>query len=435
MDDVCKIMEDEVSELLRRAGVSRLLVGVSGGADSIALLAMLRNLNVSVLAVHCNFGLRGDESVRDMQFVQKMTSEMGVELHTIVFDTIQYCKSQKCSIETGCRRLRYAEFRRIMAVEKLDRIAVGHNADDNAETLLLNLFRGAGIKGLSGMRRDTGEIIRPLLTFSRNEILRYLECRKLSHIEDSSNGESVYRRNFIRNELIPLIKTRWPAVVRKLNDTARIMEDEWNVANEYESMLSNCESNVLDYTEILNPVHGLWLLKRFVAGLGGSAVTAVEIYRAVSSSNSVSGKLWQLPEGELRTEREKLVFYPYGETTPRKCESLFEVAAVADKTEAMQLAHEYGNAILLTTLPPERIKFRYAVRGDRISPLGMTGSKLVSKIFKDHKLSHKEKCRVILAVDCESEKVVWVEGLSRSRLFLAADNVEKIWCYHRKHLE
>jgi len=171
-------LERRVRDVMRGAGVTRVLAGVSGGADSVALLLALRSdPHMELTAVHCNFHLRGEESDRDMLFVEQLSGRLGVPLVTVHFDVPEYIRRNGVSVEMACRDLRYAEFRRIMSQVGAGRIAVAHNADDNAETLLLNLMRGAGVAGLRGMRPDTGEVIRPLLSLSRADIERYLDAK------------------------------------------------------------------------------------------------------------------------------------------------------------------------------------------------------------------------------------------------------------------
>ena len=163
-------LENKISESLSRAGIFKVIAGVSGGADSVALLRGLVNIGVDVEVVHCNFHLRGEESERDRKFVEILCSDLGVSLDVVDFDVESYRRVNGGSVEMACRELRYAYFEEKMETLHADRIAVAHNSDDNAETLLLNLFRGAGISGLRAMKPDTGRVVRPLLDISRREI-------------------------------------------------------------------------------------------------------------------------------------------------------------------------------------------------------------------------------------------------------------------------
>ena len=178
-------------------GIQSVILGLSGGADSVALLYVLRNIGVRIRAVHCNFHLRGAESDRDMNFC------------------IELCRG----LDVPCRELRYEYFHKKLKETGMDRIAVAHHADDNIETLFLNLFRGCGIDGLRGMLPDANNVVRPLLHVTRAEILQYLDVIGQAYVTDSTNLQSDYRRNFIRNELLPLIETQWTGARKAITST------------------------------------------------------------------------------------------------------------------------------------------------------------------------------------------------------------------------
>ena len=209
-------IEQIIANSLKIADVKKVIAGISGGADSVAMLLGLHEAGADITAIHCNFHLRGEESERDRRFVEKLCQRLEIPLVVIDFDVNDYMLRHKISTEMACRELRYAEFRRILNEKKADRIAVAHHADDNAETLLLNLMRGAGVAGMRGMVPDTGEIIRPLLEVSRTEILHYLESKGETYVTDSTNLISDYRRNFLRNEILPLLESRWPEARRSI---------------------------------------------------------------------------------------------------------------------------------------------------------------------------------------------------------------------------
>ena len=163
------------------------LVGLSGGADSVALLRILVHLGYRCYAVHCNFHLRGDESDRDERFASALCQSLHVPCQVVHFDTMGYAAEQHISIEMAARALRYQEFERIRQAQGLDVIAVAHHQDDAVETLLLNLIRGAGINGLTGMRVKNGRIVRPLLCITRDEVLNYLDKLGQPYVTDSTN--------------------------------------------------------------------------------------------------------------------------------------------------------------------------------------------------------------------------------------------------------
>ena len=198
---------------------ARVLVALSGGADSVALLRILLSLEYRCHAVHCNFHLRGEESDRDERFVTALCHTLGVECEVVHYDTLGYAAEHKVSVEMAARELRYRDFERLRQAHDLDAIAVAHHQDDAVETLLLNLIRGAGINGLTGMKVRNGHVVRPLLCLTRDEIINYLSHIGQSYVTDSTNLTDMYARNKVRLQLLPLMEQINPAA--KSNTWAR----------------------------------------------------------------------------------------------------------------------------------------------------------------------------------------------------------------------
>ena len=192
----------------------KLLVALSGGADSVALLRILLKLGYQCIAAHCNFWLRGKESLRDEEFVTQLCKELKVPLYKTNFDTFAYAKEKSISIEMAARELRYHWFYELKKTTNADSIAIAHHIDDNIETLLLNLIRGSGIKGLTGIPPRNQDIIRPLLCLYREEIEDYLKSIGQAFVTDSTNLETEYTRNKIRLNLLPLMEEINPSVKR-----------------------------------------------------------------------------------------------------------------------------------------------------------------------------------------------------------------------------
>ena len=208
------------------------LVGVSGGADSIALLTILVESGYSCIAAHCNFHLRGDESLRDEQFVREYTRKLDVPFLMTDFDTRKYAADRHLSIEMAARELRYGWFEEQRAATGAQAVAVAHHRDDSVETLLMNLVRGTGIRGMSGIRPRNGFVVRPLLAVSREDILEWLAGRGLTYVTDSTNLSDAYTRNFIRLRVLPLLEEINPSV--KLS--ARPRRDNQNVTSRTKSI-------------------------------------------------------------------------------------------------------------------------------------------------------------------------------------------------------
>lgn len=417
-------LESEVKRVVECSGAKRLLIGVSGGADSTALLAAITNLGIDCIAVHCNFHLRGDESMRDQNFTESLCKSLHVPLHIIDFDVADYMRTHDVSTEMACRNLRYAEFLQIMHSEHCDRISVAHNSDDNAETLFLNLMRGTGVTGLRGMLPDTGEILRPLLNINRQEILEYLHSRNLTYITDSSNLQSDFRRNYLRNDILPLLEQRWPGVRKALQRTIANMRQEELVLNFTEKQFLSSDTTSLPYSTIKRAPDALWLIHRFSTRFGASAGIAQEILNTITSVNVQSGKWWRVPQGRIIAERDALEFIADNDS-----EFKFEIIIEEFQKGTINPDDIYnsGNNILWTTLNPENIIFRHHIPGDRIDPIGMNGSTPVSKIFKDAKMSQHDKETIIIAEQRNTGRILWIEGLKRSRYHLIQPHSEIIY--------
>lgn len=198
-----------------------MLVALSGGADSVALLLYLIEQGKAEAAAHCNFHLRGEESNRDEAFVRQLCRNQGVPLYVAHFDTEARAAEAGESIEMAARRLRYDWFAQLCSEHSFDAVAVAHHRDDNAETLLLNLIRGTGLHGLTGIAAERPGVVRPLIDWSRRDILDYLARRGQQYVTDSTNTDTRYRRNKVRHEVIPLLRQLNPQIDRTLHETAR----------------------------------------------------------------------------------------------------------------------------------------------------------------------------------------------------------------------
>ena len=196
------------------------LVALSGGADSVALLLILKQLGYNFEAIHCNFHLRGEESDRDEMFCVDLCKKHGINLHITHFDTKEYCRLNHVSIEMGARTLRYAYFHQLLHDIQAESICVAHHRNDCAETLLMNIIRGTGVTGLTAIRPKNGKIIRPLLCVSRDEIIKYLEDMQQDYVTDSSNLVNDVLRNKIRLDIMPKLAEINPSVTEALANTA-----------------------------------------------------------------------------------------------------------------------------------------------------------------------------------------------------------------------
>lgn len=294
------------------SGIERVVVGFSGGADSTALLMALRRAGKKILAVHCNFHLRGEESMRDEAAAREFCDKFDIEFVKIDFNAREEARKSGRSLEMACRDLRYEAFRKIMGDRGADRIAVAHNSDDNVETLLLNLFRGGGVSGLRGMLPDTGEIVRPLLGTSRKEIEDYLDEQGIGFVVDSTNLESDYRRNFIRNELLPLVEQRWPGVRKAVGKTLENLRmDEIVLKWAEDELIRDCEGDLLPYNRIAASPSPEWIIRRFAVRYGASRDIAFEmadVFRKRYGTQHIIGKAWKIAGGGFKFNKNGLLF-------------------------------------------------------------------------------------------------------------------------------
>ncbi len=405
--------------------LSNVLLGISGGADSTALLLALHACGIRVYCVHCNFHLRGEESLRDQQHVEKLCQKLNVPLEIVDFDVAEYREKNKVSIEMACRDLRYSLFNERMSSSNVQRIAIAHNADDNIETLLLNLFRGTGIRGLRGMKPDTGKIIRPLLNTSRKQIEEYVALKGETFVNDSTNFESEYKRNFIRNQLLPMIEERWIGVrgaLKTVTDNIAIEEEALDFLEE--SILGE-QRECLSWEDLQSGAGYKWMISRFCMRLGIPSSIVKEIISVYSlEGKRAKGKKWLLDKGKLIFGNGGLYFISADSgdlfSNIGDIRSLFDIELISHGLISEEKMKSDGNDVLYLPLAPENIELRKYKFGDKIKPLGMHGSKLVSDIIKEAKLSPIEKENVIVAEYKITGEILWVEGLKRSRSHLVA---------------
>lgn len=406
----------EVTGLLKDKGVKGVLVAVSGGADSVALLRACHRggecLGIRIEVVNCNFHLRGEESMRDSLFVAKLCSGLGIRLHSLDYDVGKYmAEHPDVSTEMACRELRYADFHRIAKKRGLDRIAVAHNADDDIETMMLNMLRGSGCRGLKGMESDNGKIIRPLLSVSRAEIENYLKEIGQDFVTDSSNLTSDYRRNFIRREVLPLLEQKWPGARKSLGRTVGILKEDAAIVENYYNdklRLLTMDDGSLDvYSDGVT----VGTILRFIQRFGGNAEMAEEIL--IASKRQFSERYWKLGNNfKAILERDRLVISE--DTIDAEFTLEWNEIGMDEETFRIIMSNRDHNIAYLSN-GPETYELRKPQAGDRMSPLGMMGTRLVSDIINDAKLDRKTKSKIRLLVRKSDGKIIWIPGLKRSR--------------------
>lgn len=426
MATVVRDIERCVEAVFLKSKIKSVLIGVSGGADSVALLSSIcrigKRLNLQIEAANCNFHLRGEESDRDSEFTASLCETLGVKLHCLDYDVEKYMKEHPgISTEMACRDLRYLDFYRIKDERNLDRVAVAHNADDDIETLMLNMLRGCGSRGLKGMDVDNGKVVRPLLGVSRKEIEEYLECLGMEYITDSSNLTNEYRRNFIRREVLPLLESRWQSARKSLSKTVKIMKEENEIIeNHYQKQLERLcpEANtMLVYSNDVT----LGTIVRFIEKFGGNSEIAKEIMD--SRGKEFKERIWNFSERYSAVlERDRLTILDKNE---EEIEPEFSWSEIGMTPEIMTEVKRNRNHNIVY-LPYDKAEYliRRPKTGDRIAPLGMKGKRLVSDIISDAKLDNRAKAGIRVLVRMKDGEIIWVSGLKRSRHDLLNENAE-----------
>lgn len=367
-------------------------IALSGGADSTALLLIMKDLGYRLRALHCNFRLRGEESDRDQTFVEELCRQHDIPLSVRHFDTEEEARKRGISIEMAARELRYDWFR-----EKMKGfVAVAHHQDDQAETLLLNLIRGTGLRGLAGMHPMHDGIIRPLLCLSHDEILHFLEDRGQTYVTDSTNSDTAYQRNRIRLKVVPLLRSINPRAVEHL----QLASDNIRQSLPYYKKGIETEFQELGITADRFPLSALTshtLLHEWLSGKGFNYAQENEI---LQQTNNQPGKIWTSSSHQILRDRDALILYLNSkhEALPRLQQEM--VSRIEEK--GPQIA--YFDADLLNG----PIEVRPVRRGDAFVPFGMKGRKLVSDFLTDCKLNRLEKERQFVAV-C-GEDIIWLIG-------------------------
>ncbi len=398
-----------------------LLVGVSGGIDSVVLLDLLDQAGFSFAIAHCNFGLRGTESDGDERLVTSLARKYDARLYKTTFDTAEYAQEHKISIEMAARDLRYRWFETVRTNHHFDYIAVAHHREDQLETFFLNLARGTGLAGLTGMRPINGKVIRPLLFASRQEIEKYGHDNLLEYREDSSNLNTDYKRNKIRHDLLPMMELLNPSFREGLVRTMGYLGDVENIYNQsvrqtWERVSFRIGNDYLisiAEIKLLNPLQTY--LFEFLKPFGFKNMVVRDI---VSSLDGISGKHFYSPTYRLVRDRDTLILSPiindihkpyYLEEGSK--EMMFPIHLKISETAKID-KFKIPDSQNVACIDHDKVQFPLMVRkwqsGDYFRPLGMIGLKKLSDFFIDSKLSLPEKENTWILAN--GEQVVWIIG-------------------------
>lgn len=402
------------------------LVALSGGADSVALLLVLKGLGYSIEAVHCNFHLRGEESLRDEQYCKGLCEREDIPLHIAHFDTKEYADLHKVSIEMAARDLRYKYFFQLKDDLQAAAICVGHHKEDSVETILINLLRGTGLSGMMGISPDANSIIRPLLSVSRQEIEQYLEERKVNYVTDSTNMIDDVVRNKIRLNIIPLLQEINPSVNDAILTTAQHLTDANIILQDSlektvnKGVLQTRESIKIDLSVVKSFPVPTYFLFHVLKPLGFTTTQIEEIGR---HTDGQTGQIWTSTTHELTHDRGFIYVYQRQKegrsklVLPEKGRYVFDDKCSVRLSET-DIREEEGTVFsrnpLVADLDASLVRFPLTLRriqeGDRFVPLGMQGSQLVSDFLTNLKRNRFEKRDQMVLVDAADE-IVWVVGL------------------------
>lgn len=420
MNNILTKVDNYITRLsLLRKGAT-VIAGISGGPDSVCLALILAKLGYDVIAVHCNFHLRGEESMRDERFVENLCKERKIKLQKVDFDTIGYAKEKKISIEMAARELRYERFRHFKDTLKAEAIAVGHHRDDNTETFFLNAIRGTGIKGLCAIQPRNEDIVRPLLCLSRDEVIRFLAEEKQGFVTDRTNLEDEYSRNKIRLNVMPVLTkinegaaSNLETTIENLNEVAKIYQKA--IKDSIDSCCTTSEDGEIRINkEKLNAQPSpISVLHEVLSPLGFNR----EQQKGILHSYDSTGKIFQANGRRALVDREEIIIE--GEN------SNVEIIQTIMPAKDIEIKKDNSHAYIDYDKIKSTLSIRKAEEGDTFAPFGMKGRrKLVSDFLTDQKLTRFEKEKQLLV--CDGEEIVWVVGRRSSELYRIDDNTTSV---------
>lgn len=402
-----------------------LLVALSGGADSVALLLVLHQLGYRIMAAHCNFQLRGAESDRDEAFVRQLCESLQIPLQVVRFHTEQYAQQHGVSIEMAARHLRYQWFDEQLKQHQLSYVAVAHHRDDSIETFFINLLRGTGIHGLTGIKAKNGRVVRPLLNTDRREILHFLKEKNQDYVTDSTNLQTDYLRNKIRIELLPMLERLNPAFREVMQQNLQHLQGADALIEQVCSnrLAASCkkEGEVETYAllELKRDDALQMMLYTRLREVGFNAKQIQTIVR--NCMEGEPGRVFTSSTHELTRTAEQILLRPLGHA---------EVSSEAYDIQTVDYhaGIEIPRSKLIACLDADKLQmplvFRTWKQGDRFVPFGMKGSKLVSDYMTDHKFSvfKKQKQHVALS----GTDIVWLVEERIDNRYAVTDKTKRI---------
>jgi tRNA(Ile)-lysidine synthase len=400
----------------------RLLIAVSGGLDSCVLLHLLVSCGYPVVLAHCNFRLRGAESDRDEEFCRSLAVHYNADLHVRTFDTGTYASEQKLSTQEAARELRYRWFGELADHHGFNRILTAHHADDNVETMLMNLFKGTGITGLRGMLPLVGRIARPLLFATRKELEEYASVHGLSFVEDSSNVTDKYTRNFFRHHVIPLVENVIPGAMDHCREDIRRFRE---VESVYREAMDRKIATLVTRKgeEVHVPVEKLRLATPFQSMVfelfSPAGFSATQVAGIIRLMDAETGRYIDSPSHRLLKNRNWFILTPHTHASQDICiipepghTVTFPNGSLDLHLEPAVEVREVPGDKMIACIDASQVQFPLILRrwkeGDYFYPLGMPKKKKVARFLIDNKVPRHEKEKTWVVES--AGRIIWVVG-------------------------
>ena len=406
---------------------SKLLIAISGGIDSVVLAHLCSQLNLNFSLCHCNFNLRGQESDDDEAFVTSLAKSLKTPVYTTSFETEKYATKNKVSIQVAARDLRYTWFYKLLDANQYDYVLTAHNTNDNLETFIINLTRGSGLEGFTGIPPVNQKSVRPLLAFSRDDITLFAIKNGIVWREDRSNASIKYVRNKVRHKIIPILKELNPHVLESFQNTIEYLNESQSIIND---AVKNITANVVSYEndvlkisckEIDKLSNKKAYLYQLLQAYGFTAWNDI-----VDLISAQPGKQVFSDTHRLLKDRNFLIL-----TTINKNQSIKGHILIDQKVSkittpiklTIQNTDDYTSKnkeqiIIDKDLVNYPLSLKKWHHGDAMYPTGMSGSKKISQLFKDNKLSLLDKEKIWILADAK-DHIIWVIGLRQDRRYLA----------------
>lgn len=415
----------------------KILLAVSGGKDSMAMLHLFVAAKINIGVAHCNFQLRAKAANEDEDFVKQTCQQLNIPFHSIRFDTANYAEKNKISTQMAARELRYNWFEEIKTTHHYHSIATAHHQNDVAETMLINLTKGSGLSGLHGIKAKNNHVIRPLLCFTSDEIQQYISTHQISYREDQSNASVKYVRNKIRHEVLPKLAEINPNIIETLNKAATHFSATENILNQkIEEEKEHCFTTEKELVKInikhLQQLHPLATYLYYF--LSPYHFNFDDCEQITLSLNGNSGKQFFSTTHQLIKDRAFLLLSPKTENQPEP----IIIHTINDFTESpINIKFEliknknttFKTAKNLAYLDSDKIAFPLYFRkwkeGDSFTPFGMKGKKKLSDYFIDEKFSIPEKETTWLLTD-KNDNIIWVVNSRTDDNFRVSEQTKTI---------